>query len=329
MSTELREPRLSLDELGLAPPVPDRIERGGAIDDIPETDAVFAAVKHALLDGYAGVILLGPPGTSKSWTAKRIAESIAGDNEHAAVFIQFHPSYQYEDFVEAWVPNDQGGFELKPKTFLRLCEAALAEPDSTFVLVIDEISRTDAARVFGEALTYLETTKRGMPFVLSSGTPATVPRNIVILGTMNPWDRGVDDLDVALLRRFAQVEMRPDSQILSDLLTANGLEQPLVDAVVQFFKALQGQPNPMVHIGHAYFAHVGDPQSLERLWELQLRHHFRSACRLEPDEQKKLSSMWDQLVVSEIRRLSADNEPDEAGEGAPSTDPEEEATSGE
>lgn len=297
MEASTRNPRLSLADLGVAQPEPVAPSDKPSIASIPDKNKVYSAVKSALLDGYAGVILRGPPGTSKSWYAKEIALAIAGDEPSSASFVQFHPSYQYEDFIEGWVPNSVGGFELQPKTFLNICADAEDNPERIYVLVIDEISRSDAARVFGEALTYLETSKRGMEFSLASGTTTSVPQNVVIIGTMNPWDRGVDDVDVALLRRFAQIDMAPDATILDELLTRNGVERRLIDAVVQFFSALQKQPNPMLHVGHAYFAHAKDAGSISRVWEFQLRHHFRSACRLEPDELKKLESMWAQLVV--------------------------------
>lgn len=297
MEANIRKPRLSLQDLGVTHPEPIAPSERSSMVPLPGKDPVYEAVSNALLDGYAGVILRGPPGTSKSWYAKEIAMAIAGDEPSSASFVQFHPSYQYEDFIEGWVPNALGGFELQPKTFLNICADAEENPDRIFVLVIDEISRSDAARVFGEALTYLETSKRGMEFSLASGTTTSVPKNVVIIGTMNPWDRGVDDVDVALLRRFAQIEMAPNADILDTLLTRNGVGRKLIDGVVQFFAALQKQANPMLHVGHAYFAHVNDAHSLGRVWEFQLRHHFRSACRLEPEEMKKLESMWGQLVV--------------------------------
>lgn len=307
MTESIRNPRLSLKDLDIDVSLSADTEgtSESAIEAIPETDPVYRSIKQALLDGYAGVILLGPPGTSKSWYAKRAALAIAANDPAASDFVQFHPSYQYEDFIEGWSPNSSGGFLLQPKAFLRACTRAAANPNKTHVLVIDEISRCDAARVFGEALTYLESTKRGMAFTLASGTSMSVPGNLVLIGTMNPWDRGVDEMDVALLRRFAQVEMRPSVESLRSILEGNGLEGRLVDAAVRFFEALQRSSNPMLHIGHAYFVYARDGASLERVWELQLRHHFRSACRLEPEELKRLESMWSQMVAAEIHRAVA------------------------
>lgn len=293
---ELRVPRLNLAELGISNIGHDPAV-GAGIGALEERDPIFSAVKAAFLDGYAGVILRGPPGTSKSWYAKEIAQLIAGGNDEVMRFIQFHPSYQYEDFMEGWVPNESGGFEPQTKVFLNLCAAAEADPSKTYVLVIDELSRADAARVFGEALTYLETSKRGMEFQLSSGRDAVVPHNLVIIATMNPWDRGVDEIDVALLRRFAQIELEPNVELARQFLVENSVDDAIVAAVEKFFIALQKQTNPMLHIGHAYFRNVRSEGSLLRLWRFQLWPHFQMACRLEPDELRKIAGMWKQMVL--------------------------------
>ena len=53
-----------------------------------------------------------------------------------------------------------GQLELVDGVFLEIVEAAKAEPDRPFVLVIEEINRGNPAQIFGEILTLLEDTKR-------------------------------------------------------------------------------------------------------------------------------------------------------------------------
>lgn len=297
-TTPLRS--LSVADLGLSEYLP--AETGASVsapflvEPLEETDPILTRVRDALKDGFAGVIFVGPPGTGKSWNAAGAAMALAEGDKSRLRFVQFHPSFQYEDFVEGYIPQGSGEFELAPKHFRRMCEDAALQPDKAHVLVIDEISRCDAARVFGEALTYLETSKRGMPFFLSSGTEMSIPPNVIILATMNPWDRGVDDMDIALERRFAHLEMPPRSDILRQMLGSNGLADTRIDGVVRFFEAVQKLPNPLCHIGHAYFVQVKDDSSLLRLWQLQLRHHFARAYRNDVDEMKKIDNMWLQLV---------------------------------
>ena len=291
---------LSVADLGLSeyvPATPTAVSTPGySLQPLDEADPILAQIQSALRDGFAGIIFVGPPGTSKSWYAARAAMALVEGDKARFRFVQFHPSFQYEDFVEGYVPVASGGFELVPKHLQRICDdAALTE--KTLVLVIDEISRCDAARVFGEALTYLETSKRGMRFYLSSGTEMSIPPNVVILATMNPWDRGVDDMDMALERRFAHIEMPPRTDILRQFLQDNGFPTERVDGVVRFFEGVQKRKNPMCHIGHAYFVNVKDDASLRRLWDMQLKHHFSRACRHDLDELKAIEAMWTQLVV--------------------------------
>lgn len=275
-------------------------QRDGGSDQelaLPEDDPIYQSVKSALADGYAGVIFAGPPGTSKSWYANRVAFTITGSSQRVRC-LQFHPSYQYEDFIEGWVSNGSGGFELREKHFLQLCSKASADPIHAYVVVIDEISRCDVSRVFGEALTYLETTLRGKPFLLASGRQAAVPANVYIVATMNPWDLTVDELDFALERRFARIEMQPNVELLQILLTKNGVEAGLRDSIAQFFRVLQQKGNPMLHVGHAYFARVRDRDSLLRLWQFQLKPHIERATRKDPAELQSIESAWKQLIMS-------------------------------
>jgi len=222
--------------------------------------------------------------------AALVADSLTGGAATRAPSVQFHSSYQYEDFIEGFVPDGES-FARQLKIFSLLCIDASENPDDQYILVIDEISRADVARVFGEALTYIERSKRNRPFKLSSGTELMVPENIFIIATMNPWDRGVDDLDAALERRFAFIEMPPKEDDLRNLLEENSLDRDLVDRVLQFFNFLMNLPNVRCHIGHGFFVHARDQASLNRLWHLQLAHVLKRACR---DDDAAFASITDQ-----------------------------------
>lgn len=284
---------LSLEDLGIAveTTVGEAGETEEKIETLPETDEVLIKVRAALDMGFAGVILSGPPGTGKSWYAKRIAFTIA-DEPDAVRIVQFHTSYQYEDFMEGFSPRDGGGFELQKKTFALLCDDAAERPDVRHVLLIDEISRCDVARVFGEALTYLEMDKRGQEFTLASGSTMRVPPNLVLLATMNPWDKGVDELDVALERRFAQIEMPPSSSELRKILEKKGAAPDIIDRVVGFFESVQKLDDEMVHLGHAYFINCIDEVKARQAWEFRLQPFFKKACRLDRSLLDNITRSW-------------------------------------
>lgn len=282
-----------------AVPTTAAAQPGGTIGD---DDPVYLDVLRAIDDGFGGVILAGPPGTSKSWYAERVAQKLADGDPARIRLTQFHPSYQYEDFMEGYVPD---GRSFKPvlKHFLLICEAARASKEAgdgkTYVLVIDELSRSDPARVFGEALTYVEASKRDQEFFIASGRQTSVPDNVVILATMNTFDRGVDDVDAAFDRRMAKIELNPDAAIAEQFLVASGMDPVLRARVLKFFRWLQYLPEKHAHLGHAYFMNLKTESDLDRRWRYQLVHVFRKAYRLNEDGFRKIQDAWLRIFPAE------------------------------
>ena len=93
-----------------------------------------------LLKSNKNLILTGAPGTGKTYLAKNIASQIILNKDYdksvendinfkeQCAFVQFHPSYDYTDFVEGLRPkNDNGniGFERKDGVFKAFCKKAL------------------------------------------------------------------------------------------------------------------------------------------------------------------------------------------------------------
>ncbi len=97
-----------------------------------------------LLEANHNLILTGAPGTGKTYLAKQIAAQIilgkeydertASDDEQVKMkeqccFVQFHPSYDYTDFVEGLRPKQDEagnvGFERKDGVFKSFCKKAI------------------------------------------------------------------------------------------------------------------------------------------------------------------------------------------------------------
>lgn len=90
-----------------------------------------------LLETNKNLILTGAPGTGKTYLAKQIAKRVLNvesdeelQNDKRFGFVQFHPSYDYTDFVEGLRPtkeNQNGaiGFKRQDGVFKAFCKQAI------------------------------------------------------------------------------------------------------------------------------------------------------------------------------------------------------------
>lgn len=92
--------------------------------------------KKTLLEKVHNLVFTGAPGTGKTYLAKQMAKQMIGlkpdedlNKSEQFAFVQFHPSYDYTDFVEGLRPTRTDGsggigFELKDGVFKEFCEKA-------------------------------------------------------------------------------------------------------------------------------------------------------------------------------------------------------------
>ncbi len=160
-----------------------------------------------------------------------VLKNIEEKKKHFISYLQFHINYNYEDFIAGQV-IDNKTIDTKKGFIFDVIKKAERNPEIPYVVILDEINRTDISRVFGELFTAIE--KRGEAVKLTLPKPKketvesteeeqsategqktqgksphvedrlelTLPGNIYFIGTMNEIDFSLERVDFALRRRF-------------------------------------------------------------------------------------------------------------------------------
>lgn len=217
------------------------------------------------------VVLQGPPGTGKTHLAlELLRDTYAGNGQ----VIQFHPNTTYENFVGGLAPihtEDSLGLQFKPKAgfLMEAARQAAKQGDRPYLLLIDEINRTDLAKVLGEAIFLLESQATGRKLQLAydfgppQGSSLELPLNLHILGTMNSSDRSIAIVDIAVRRRFAFLKLWPQIAIVDEHGHEWMLEafQALLDIFVEYADEESLELLP----GHSYFLEKDQDKALKLL----------------------------------------------------------------
>ena len=281
------------------------------------------------------IILTGAPGTGKTYLAKQIAaqlilqrpysKDVENDSlfrEHVG-FVQFHPSYDYTDFVEGLrvYENKKGdsGFRRQDGIFKAFCKKALKE-EGRYVFIIDEINRGEISKIFGDLFFSIDPGYRG-----PSGRVMTqyqnlvkddddafkdgfyIPENVFIIGTMNDIDRSVESMDFAFRRRFAFVEIKANENIgmLTDLGDDNlikeaekrmrGLNDAIFKDTPEGVSGIEGLSSAY-HIGASYFLKLNrysgsTDERFKKLWDYNLEGLLREYLRGTTDVEAKIRTL--------------------------------------
>ncbi|MCQ2255150.1 MAG: AAA family ATPase [Bacteroidaceae bacterium] len=381
-----------------------------------------------LLKEAKNLVLTGAPGTGKTFMAQAIAEEMGAEMK----FVQFHPSYDYTDFVEGLRPIDNGdgqmGFERKNGVFKKFCEEAIdslswqnklglflddalknrtlfeterhnvfqimAIKDNTievynekvqkdyvkirvddildilidnvqlnqvgdiskrkgfdntrqedsyifsivkeirksekpYIMIIDEINRGEASKIFGELFYAIDPGYRGKTDVLvqtqyQNLVPESdvfakgfyVPENVYILATMNDIDRSVESMDFAMRRRFTWMEVAPtDTENMLDVL-GEPLAAEAKTRMHNLNKAIaytEGLGEAYM-IGPSYFLKLKDNGGdFSKLWKMNIEpllKEYLRGFRKAKDSLKKFEKAYSN-VVEVVSENTSDTEDDE------------------
>ena len=280
-----------------------------------------------LLRQFGQIIFHGPPGTGKTRAAIEILKELFGADDYKSLqgkrwdIAQFHPSYNYEDFVRGvQVKTDDKNaviYETKNRVFGEMCERAAADSQTPYALIIDEINRANVSAVLGELIYALEYRgdKVQTPYSVKIGEKESrdlvVPKNLYIIGTMNTADRTIGQIDYAVRRRFAFVHIAPNREVVADefpdALGVYDMTQKLFD------NHLSGDFDADdVRIGHSYFLADGAELGNKILYQVVpiLREYVRDGVLLASAEKEiaEIENAAKKLFAGESPDSPADNE---------------------
>lgn len=292
-----------------------------APDAAPQPEGCRNGFSHMLLEAK-NLIFRGAPGTGKSYLAREIAADIVSDGyfddytlltdeqKKQVEFVQFHPSYDYSDFVEGLRPklNADGtmGFALQDGIFKKFVARARVNYENAqgstetlkkYIFIIDEINRGEISKIFGELFFSIDPGYRGRAGEISTqysnlhsdpDEKFYIPENLYIIGTMNDIDRSVDSFDFAMRRRFRFVELKADERLeMLASLENEELKNEAIGRMGDLNKAIAGVEdlNENYQIGAAYFLKL-KTLSFDQLWTDYLQPLLQEYVRGMYDEER-------------------------------------------
>ena len=186
-------------------------------------------------------VLYGAPGTGKSHKLEQEAATFFNDPVLRAR-VTFYPDYSYQHLIGAYRPTPlyrestetiyesdkvtqlsdsklpMIDYRFSAGPLLKMYCLAVSNPNQNFLVIIEELNRTDAAAAFGDWFQLLDRNPQGESefaittssdvrnYLAGQGIPADLiklPPNLYIWATMNSADQGVMPLDAAFKRRWS------------------------------------------------------------------------------------------------------------------------------
>ncbi len=259
--------------------------------------------RRIIQKGQLNVLLTGAPRTGKSYSAVHIAEDYLQATEAAdpalwaerVLHVQFHQEWRYGDFIQRLTPKlTQGAldFAAEPGLFLRHCQRNADRPS---VVIIEELNRANVAAVFGEGFHLIEMGYRGTSLPLPhGGGNIVIPKQLLLIATMNTLDRLTYPLDYALLSRFRTVDFAVSYKQMFDFLVDHSTftEDDAMEIVAVMRQITELTKYP---IGHAHFVDIKDKPDLMDWYMTVLR----------PSLQLFLTQRQESVVTDQVDPLMA------------------------
>ena len=212
------------------------------------------------------IVLQGAPGTGKTFSANKIAESYS-----YVFFEQFHAETTYSDFVCGLEPDldNPGSFKLKEgilyKALCKALELKREGAEDRVLLIIDEINRANLANVLGPIFYLFEDREEENKAQIKIGnlpSMSALPDNIDVVATMNTADRSLAVVDFALRRRFSWYTLRPRPLTL-EVTSGKVFDSQLFNKIAEIFTIYASDEELNLQPGQSYFIFKSDNSDRE------------------------------------------------------------------
>lgn len=255
-------------------------ERPSWIQTSPEVQ-----LRKLINEGESSILLYGPPRTGKT----RAIDQIVDRESSSRISIQLHEGWGYENLITGLYPSkDSGSFEWKDGALLK------ALKDGKKYIILEEINRTNISQALGEVFSLIEPSYRGEKngIILPNGEKVSIPKDTIIIMTMNTIDTSTEDIDDALVGRMACVFFPPRVEDLNSILISNGIGGLIAENIKEVFNSIQ----TYYPLGHGYFARLNATNDFKQYYLSRIRpvlsNHFDS---FKPEVLLQIDNMIDSL----------------------------------
>ena len=286
-------------------------------------------------DDQPNVIFYGPPGTGKTYFVKNKIVLVCQGDTSRYEWVQFHPSYTYEDFIEGIKPtgiteNGSVKLELVNGIFKELCIRAKNDPEHKYYFIADEINRANLSAVFGETLSLIEadyrddtnsknrnnlidtqysqieraivngdSNKEDICYDKDFPGKFGIPKNVYFIGIMNDVDKSIDAFDLALRRRFKWVRKDCDTEVVRDFLNEEDIKEESIEKYIKSIVSLNKFISDELKLGKSYeFGHS---------FFMKITYNKKNK-EIEDEHKKNLFENYLKPTLTEYLRSLYDNE---------------------